>query len=236
MGVLGAMSAISRAHAALAVGFAGVTAACAGTVEVTRTYPPADAARIDETRFRPTAVIRDGARVALPEGARAAHDRVVLPGEPGTIALEPSDGVEMRGEVGPGDDVPGGGRAVSKRATGALVDGAVLFAMGWLPAVYVGFQSPRAEDRVLVAPVVGPWIDWAGRGKCVSPPNRPLLSVDPCVAETAIGVALVASGGVQLVGAVLVAVGLPARVELVGGDRGVAIVPAPGGIAAAGTF
>jgi len=227
---------MKRQCASFAAALAAACAACSGTAEVVRTYTPADAARIDESKFRPTAIIRDGTRVALPEGARAAHDRVVVPGEPETIPLFASDGIEMRGEVAPGEYVPGGGRVVSKRATGALVDGAILLAMGWLPAAYVGLRSHRLEDRVLVAPVVGPWIDWAGRDACVTPAHQPLLSVDPCIEETASRVALVASGVIQGLGAVLMAVGLPSRAEVLGGDRGVAIVPVPGGIAAAGAF
>jgi hypothetical protein len=220
---------------ALAIGFSCM--ACAVTTEVTRVYSPAEAAHVDPAKLRPTAIMREGSRLGLPRGARvAAQDRILTSETGEAIELRASDGVEMKGDLGPGERVPGGGLVESTRSTGVLMAGAAVFGLAWLPTAYVGIGSPRADDRVLIVPLIGPWIDLASRPACVPPDYAKMLPVDWCIEESAIRAALVASGGIQLLGGVLFALGLPTRVEVVGGDRSVAVVPTPHGLAAVGTF
>jgi hypothetical protein len=161
------------------------------------------------------------------------------------LLLRPSDGVEMHGVLAPDDAIPGGGRVQSTRSTGALVAGVVLFTLSYGPSVYVGAQSPRAADRALEAPVVGPWMDMAQRPKCVAPASPVALPIDPCIMETASRIGLAVSGSVQDLGFLLTLVGLPSHSEIVeGGGRGVGarakphvvFVPTWGGAAAMGTF
>jgi hypothetical protein len=211
-------------------------AACSGTTRVTRVYAPADAALVDQEKLRATAIVRAGTRIPLPPGARVASDHVVTPAAAEAIALRENDGIEMQGELGAGESVPGGGRVESTRATTLWLSGAILFSLAWLPTAYVGLGSQRASDRVLVVPLLGPWIDLANRPACVPPDYAKLLPVDWCIEESASRAALVASGGMQLLGGVLFALGLPSHAEVVGSDRGVAIVPTPGGLAAVGSF
>jgi hypothetical protein len=117
-----------------------------------------------------------------------------------------------------------------------LIAGAIVFSLAWLPTAYVGLGSQRPDDRVLVVPLLGPWINLAGRPQCVPPGYAKMLPVDFCIEESASRAALVASGGIELLGGVLFALGLPAPAEFVGGDRGVAVVPTPHGVAAVGAF
>jgi hypothetical protein len=210
--------------------------ACSGTARVTRVYAPADAARVDQTELKARAVLRDGSRIPLPNGARVSPDRVILPRRGEAIPLYASDGIEMQGELATGRSVPGGGHIESTRSTTALIAGAVVLSAVWLPTMVVGFESRRADDRVLAVPLLGPWIDLGGRPACVPPGYAKMLPVDWCLEENASRVALVASGALQLVGGVLVALGLPTRAEITGGDRGVALVMVPGGVAAVGGF
>jgi len=210
--------------------------ACSGTTRVTRIYSPAEAALVDQQKLRATAIVRDGTRMPLPAGARVAPNRIVTPGGGEAIALRANDGIEMQGELGSGERVPGGGRVESTRSTTVLLTGAMIFSLAWLPTAYVGLGSQRASDRVLVVPLLGPWIDLASRPACVPPDYAKLLPVDWCIEESASRAALVASGGIQLLGGVLFALGLPSHVEVVGSDRGVAIVPTPRGLAAVGSF
>jgi hypothetical protein len=215
---------------------ASLCVACSGTAQVTRVYAPADAARVDQTQLHPRAIVRAGARIPLPHDARVAPDRVILPRRGEAIPLRSSDGIEMQGELAEGHSIPGGGRIESTRSTTALVAGSIVLSAVWLPTTVVGLESRRAGDRVLAVPLFGPWIDLAGRPECVPPAYAKMLPVDWCLEENASRAALVASGALQLVGGVLVVLGLPTRAEVVGGDRGVAIVPVPGGVAAVGRF
>jgi glutaminase len=74
------------------------------------------------------------------------------------------------------------------------------------------------------------------RPTCV-PPQTPIpLPINPCIEETASRAALITSGALQGLGALLTVVGLPAHSQVIGGDRGVAIVPTATGAAAIGTF
>jgi hypothetical protein len=167
-------------------------------------------------------------------------------GEPRTIPLQPSDGVVMHGSFAPDEQVPGGGRVKSSRSTDLLVAGILVSLLGYAPAAYAGVASHRPADRVLLVPYAGPWIDLAGRDKCVPPAGSQMLPIDPCIGETAARAALVVGGAVQGLGAVLVLVGLAGRSQLVTDeDRGVghappkphvAVVPTIDGAAAVGTF
>jgi hypothetical protein len=168
----------------------------------------------------------------------------------GAIPLSPTDGVEMHGILSPDDAVSGVGHVESTRATGALVGGLVLLALSYGPSVYVGAQATPGYDRALSVPVAGPWLDLAQRPACV-PPVTPYKSpIDPCLWETAARVALVTSGSVQGLGAILTLWGLPSHSRLVEGGDGssrppeqnekrhvtVAVAPALGGLVLGGTF
>ena len=167
-----------------------------------------------------------------------------------TILLQPGDKIEMHGSFASEEAVPGGGVVETKRSTSALVSGIVLLGLSYAPSAYVGFTSSRGGDRALLLPVLGPWIDFAGRAKCVPPPGAAELPIDPCIGETASRVGLVVSGIVQSVGGLLIAVSLPSKTEVVyDRDHGVArtstkprvvfvptATPYGGGAAAIGTF
>lgn len=132
-----------------------------------------------------------------------------------TIAIGPNDKIEVTGSFVSGDRVPGGGHVESDRYTFALVTGLVVLGLSYLPTAVVGAESSRKGDRVLLLPVLGPWIDFAGRAKCQPPAGSDQLPVDPCIEETANRVAVVASGIAQALGGILVAVGLPSRATVV---------------------
>jgi hypothetical protein len=149
--------------------------------------------------------------------------RGVLVDAANVITLRPTDAIEMHGSFQPDDLLPGGGRVESTRS--------------------------HSEDRVLAIPAAGPWIDLANRPACVPPQLPPgmKLPVDPCIGETAVRAALVASGALQDMGMLFALIGLPShsRVVTTDGGRGVGeqkphprigIVPIPGGAAAVGTF
>jgi hypothetical protein len=163
------------------------------------------------------------------------------------VPLKPGDSIEMHGNLTPDDRLAGGDHVESKRATGPLIAGVVLFVLSYGPTLYVGAESSLPSDRVLEAPVVGPWIDLAGRPKCV-PPMLPITPpIDPCTPETAARVGLVVSGSAQALATVLTLVGLPTHPEVVEGppQEGavgarsrprLVFVPTLGGLAAMGTF
>lgn len=149
-----------------------------------------------------------------------------LEGGSRVIALGARDRILVEGAFEPGDRVPGIGTIETSRWTFALVTGIIVFPTSYLPAAIVGAGSNRQEDRWLLAPVVGPWIDLAERSECVPPSVPPgALPIDPCAEEKANKFAIVASGIGQGVGAVLLALGLPSHAELVR-DREGAPLPA----------
>ena len=138
------------------------------------------------------------------------------------VLLSPQDKIEMRGSFAADDNNPGGGHVESTRSSGLIVGGLILLVFGYAPSAYVGGTSTRAADKVLLAPVFGPWVNFAGRTKCEPPPGSERLPIDPCVGETAARVGLVVSGAAQGLGTVLTAFGLRSRLEVVyDGDRGV---------------
>ena len=183
-----------------------------------------------------------------PDGANDVRGQLAETSE--TIALQPGDKIEMHGSFASDEPVPGGGVVETKRSTSALVSGIVLLGLSYAPSAYVGVTSSRTGDRALLVPVLGPWIDFAGRSKCVPPPGSEQLPIDPCIGETASRVGLVVSGIIQSVGGLLIAVSLPTKTAIVyDRDRGVArrvaeprvvfvptATPHGGGAAAVGTF
>ena len=198
--------------------------------------------------MQPVAIIRGEERIALPPGSRIEVDRVLVaprrvrgverPAH--EVALEPTDGVEMRGKLEPGDDDPRRRAAFeSSRATGWLGAGLVVTALSYAPTLYVGLTSTDPYDRALQIPFAGPWMDFLSRPACV-PPNLPIaLPVDPCMADKASRAAIVTSGALQDLGALFVLVGLPASAHIVGdADRGVglAVVPTSNGAKLFGTL
>jgi hypothetical protein len=83
-----------------------------------------------------------------------------------------------------GDRVVTTGPKPSLLRTGALTLG-----LAYVPAAVVGVTSPLPEDRLLLAPVAGPWLD-LGERKC-----------DDCSNEKLNQVLLVTDGVVQGIGA-----------------------------------
>jgi len=283
-----------------------------GSIEVTRVLSPADAAKAQQGKLVPTAIVRGAVRIDVPENARVEATQIVLPrssrayvhklrpgdvlqaddsgrivavrsaGDPPivthfvpgtasspdgsdevrgelessggapTIALLPTDRVEMRGTFDGDEQVPGGGRVESSRSTGTLVGGLVVFGLSYGTSAFVGASSTMRADRALLVPVAGPWIDFATRSSCVVPPMPAAvaaqLPVSPCLPETLSRAALVAGGVLQGLGAILTFVALPSTTRVVYDDehatappkRTFAIVPQPtlhgGGMGVVGTF
>jgi len=72
---------------------------------------------------------------------------------------------------------------------GLLKTGAWTLGLSYAPALVVGIASPLPEDRYLLAPVAGPWLDF-GKRDCTS-----------CKHETTNKVLLVTDGVIQAIGA-----------------------------------
>jgi hypothetical protein len=114
--------------------------------------------------------------------------------------------------------------------------GLVLLAGGYAPAAVVGGTSDRSDDKKLVYPVVGPWLDYANRD----------CGVVPCRNENTNKALLIGSGIVQGLGAlgVLTSLFIPEKTTrhwyLVGSDGphvGPAVVGNDGyGVGAFGRF
>ncbi len=211
---------------------------CGATVDVTRVMSIADAARAQSSNFEPVAVIHEGVRTELPRGAHVDRAHVAPTDDPETVALGSEDTVEMHGKFAPGDSIPGGGLVESSRSTGALIAGVTLFAISYAPSAYIASQS--AVDKSLFIPLAGPWMDLATRPACTPPLVAAgySLPVDPCIGETITRAALVLSGAIQDLGAVITLFGLPSHAQVAGGDHGVhvSVVPTGLGAAAFGTF
>ena len=151
-----------------------------------------------------------------PEGANEVRGRLAEGVR--TVDLAPTDKVEMTGTLAEGDRVQGIGHVETSRFTFALVVGSVVTLLAYAPTAYVGASSTKNTDRILLLPVLGPWIDLATRGGCTTPPQVATdqdIPTDPCIAETANKVGLVTSGVAQAVGGILFLVGLPEHAELV---------------------
>jgi len=196
----------------------------AGGGEVVHKLGPGDVIQVD-ARGRIVGVKTGGRRIAFVPGSAASppgSDEVrgalaVEGGAPRTIPLGPDDAIEMTGEVEDGDAVPGG-RVESTRSTAALVSGVVLLSIAFVPTAIVGAKSPRSFDRALLVPIAGPWIDLAGRAKCVPPAGSEKLPVDPCIEESASRIGVIVSGIAQALGAVVTLIGVPSRLEIREGD------------------
>jgi hypothetical protein len=156
-----------------------------------------------ETRFAP-------GTATLPPNS----DQVLIQ-QTDEITLAATDRVEVLTQYAPGDKVPGVGHVEEQRKIFPLVAGSVLLAITYGPAIYVGAASPLKADRVMLLPVLGPWIDLIARPKCTPDPGAAGLPVDSCSGETVVKVGLVASGLGQALGVVLVGLGLPAEAVLV---------------------
>lgn len=133
----------------------------------------------------------------------------------GGVALAATDTIELTASYAPGDKVPGKGRVEEVRKLVPLITGSLLFTITYGPVAYVGAASSLKNDRVLLLPVLGPWIDLLSRPKCTPPPSQVALPVDGCTGETAALVGLVTSGLGQALGVVLIGLGLPAEAVLV---------------------
>jgi len=75
---------------------------------------------------------------------------------------------------------------------GLLRTGAWTLGLSYAPALIVGISSPRPEDRYLLAPVAGPWIDFA---------KRDCAAANSCNHETLYKVLLATDGVIQGIGA-----------------------------------
>src|SRR5689334_1058870 len=64
--------------------------------------------------------------------------------------------------------------------------------LSYAPALIVGISSPRPEDRYLIAPVAGPWIDFA---------KRDCSAANSCNHETLYKALLATDGVIQGIGA-----------------------------------
>ena len=137
-----------------------------------------------------------------------------------SLHLAATDKVEVQASYAPGDKVPGQGHVEEVRKIFPLVGGGLLAAVTYGPAVYVGASSSLSADRVLLLPVLGPWIDLIARPACTAPAGSAAVGVDPCTGETAVKVGLVASGLGQALSVVLIGLGLPAEAVLVKDNAG----------------
>ena len=156
-----------------------------------------------------------------PEGSDEVRGH--LAGGDSAIDLVPGDRIEVRGSLVPDDDIDGIGRVESSRYTFALVFGGIVTALAYAPAAVVGAESSRHADRVLFLPLFGPWIDLAGRDKCITPPQVATdtsVPTDPCVAETGNRVGIIISGVAQAIGGALFIAGLPEHAELIEDEPG----------------
>lgn len=151
-----------------------------------------------------------------PGTASSPHDsdevRGKLVSNETVIPLKPTDRIEVGGTFEVDDAIPGGGHVITHRYTAALITGAIVLSLAYLPTAYVGAASSRKGDRGLLVPVLGPWIDLAGRASCTTPVTD-AVPLDPCVGETGARFGLILSGVGQAVGTFLIAVGLPSRAE-----------------------
>lgn len=205
-----------------------VLAGCSTTVEIERTLSPADAAK--SGKLAPVSIARGDENIAVPEGSVVEGNHIVVSGaanvmetdesgrvvsirnsagewaDPGeTIALKKTDRIVVRGTLSLGDDVPGGGKVVMKRQTGALAFGILSFGLAYLSAAIGGAASN--EDRPLLAPIVGPWANLVMRPPCVIDPT---IGIN-CVPDTFARFGSVVSGLFQALGVVFIIAGSPAH-------------------------
>jgi hypothetical protein len=173
-----------------------------------------------------------------PEGADYVRGELASNEEDKFIALEPRDRIVVRGALSVGDEVPGGGRVVMKRLTGALVFGSIAFSAAYLPAAIAGAAGSDAE-RVLVAPFGGPWAYLVTRPACVI---DPVVGAN-CIPDTAARFGATMSGIFQSLGLIFIITGLPAHAAIAEPEEpdeekkpSVSLVPLPNGIGLGGRF
>ncbi len=202
--------------------------------EAVRGTDPAQVVRLD----RQVVVVGDGDAVLVDEeqrviGLRGRDGSTKLEVAPGTATLRgdrieittdkpavvrvipPTARVEMRGTYAVGETSPVGGRVETSRTVGAIAAGGILLGASYLPTLIAGASSTLGKDRALLVPIIGPWIDLASRDHCVNPPEVDVPGfeggIDKCTEETVNRVALVTSGVAQLLGTVVLGLGLLPR-------------------------
>lgn len=195
--------------------------------------------RIDGTRT----TFRSGSATLSPTGDEVVGE---LDAASSVIPLLRHDRIEVRGTFEPDTPLPFGGSVERRRPFGLLFGGATILVLAYAPSAYVGAISPRKQDRVLLVPVAGPFIDYANRPTCTPPAGAELLPVDMCIEEKASRAALIASGSLQGLGALLFALGLPARTHIIPPPEGASgkktraaswqVLPTRRGMEASGTF
>jgi hypothetical protein len=164
-----------------------------------------------ETRFVPGSATSppgsDEVRGKLAEGRTA-------------IALADGDRIELVGMFAPGERVPGGGHIESSGNPAFAVLGLVTLAVGYAPSLYVGATSSLTADRVLLVPVLGPWIDLATRPSCTTDNAiKDTSGLDTCSPERVAKAGLIAAGSLEALGTLLFFVGLPNRAVFVEDKR-----------------
>ncbi len=170
-------------------------------------------------------------------GTAQEQDNVVrgeLEGHVERVPLFPGDRIELRGTFAVGETIPLDGKVETTRAWSALGFGAALFVGAYIPSLIVGATS--SSDHWLLAPVIGPWIDYATRDACQ-------VTVDPtsCFGDSAQRIGMIFDGIIQGTGFVLVLVGLPTASMITWGKEGknaLRITPMLGhsGLSLSGTF
>jgi hypothetical protein len=156
-----------------------------------------------------------------PEGSDEVRGH--LAGGDSAIDLATTDHVEVHGTLEPDDRVENIGHVESSRNTYALVFGTIVSVGSYVPTAGVAFESSRTADRVLLVPILGPWIDLLGRNKCTTPPQvatDTAVPTDPCLIETSNRVGIVISGVAQAIGGALLLLGLPGHAELIEDEPG----------------
>jgi hypothetical protein len=191
---------------------------------ITHSLEDGDAVVVDE-QDRIVAIRRKGGDELRFEPGTAAQtagsDEIVVTRRAGAVTqtpLEAGDRVEVVARWHAGETLPDGRRVVERPRVAMLVGGALAGAVGYVPALVVGATSPLTQDRTLLLPVLGPWIDLLARPACKTPPND-LVGMDPCSPETAIKAGLVASGVLQALGAVLLGFGMAPEVTVVANEE-----------------
>jgi hypothetical protein len=155
---------------------------------------------------------KSGNRTFTPGTARLAGDVVkVSDSAPRTwMTFEKNDVVELKGSYEAGDVTPTGGRIDGKRSVGLVVLGSLLFAAAYVPSAIIGANSDVKGDKLMLVPLLGPWLDLARRDKC-NPGDSAEQTITPCQTESFNNALLITSGVTQLIGAGFFAAGLWTR-------------------------
>ena len=135
------------------------------------------------------------------------------------LVLSSSDRVRMAGDLSSDQQLPDGTRVTTKRFTFGLVAGVTILSLAYVPTFISGATSGESSDRVLMAPIVGPWINLGMRPGCGAEPananEQVVRDYASCeVTERAAKILLPISGITQGVGALLLILGLPETATL----------------------